>query len=118
MSSEPSGTEFRRFRRPRMPGGASARRLFWVGAAVVLAYLLLFSDFGLFRRWQLAREETATQKGIEELQSEMSELEAERGMLEDDAYLERVAREKHGMVKKDEHVYRLASPDTSGGGGS
>ena len=84
---------------------------------MVLSYLLLFSEFGLFRRWQLAREEATIQNQIEELQQKRSDLEAEQGKLEDDAYLERVAREEHGMVKKDEHVYRLAPPDTSGGGG-
>jgi cell division protein FtsB len=117
MKHDGSGTEFRRFRRPRMPGGVSARRVFWIGAAVVLAYLFIFSEFGLYRRWQLAREEAVIRDGIESLESRKTDLEAERGMLEDDAYLERIAREEHGMVKKDEHVYRLASPDTSGDGG-
>lgn len=112
-----SGTEFRRFHRPRMPGGFSARRIFWLGVGAVLAYLLLLSDFGLLRRWQLAREEVAIQQRIEELEARRAELEAERGRLDDDAYLERLAREEHGMVKKNEHVYRLAVPDSGGGGG-
>jgi cell division protein FtsB len=117
MGSERTGSEFRRFRRPRVPGSAPARRLFWGGLVVLFVYLLVFSDFGLLRRWQLAREEARIEAAILELEARRQALGAEQDLLEDDAYLERIAREEHGMVGQGEHVYHLAPPDTSGGNG-
>jgi len=110
--SEMSGTGFRRFRRPRRPGALPLRRLLLLLLAAVLAYLLLLSDFGLLRRWQLARQAARERARIEVLQARQAELERERERLADPAYLERVAREEHGMVRPGEQVYRVAVPDT------
>jgi len=117
MNSERPNTPFRRFRRPRMPAASTARGVFWLGVAAVLLYLLVLSDFGMLRRWQLAREAEAIEARIEELQAREESLTSEEGRLEDDAYLERIAREQHGMMREGEHVYHLAPPDTTGGGG-
>jgi len=117
MSPDHADSGFRRFRRPRMPGGISVRRVFWLGVGAVLLYLLVLSDFGLLRRWQLEREAAAIEERISDLEARREELQSEGGLLDDDAYLERLAREQHGMVKEGEHVYHLARPDTSGGDG-
>jgi cell division protein FtsB len=116
MPADRPDTPFRRFRRPRMPAGLSARGVFWVGVAAVLLYLLVFSDFGLLQRWQLSREARAIEARIEALEAREEALKEEEGRLEDDAYLERIAREQHGMMREGEHVYHLAAPDTSGKG--
>ena len=105
---------FRRFRRPRMPDRLPARRLVWIVVAAVLFYLLVLSDFGLLRRWRLARETSAFKARLEELDRRQLDLERRRGEIGDDAALERIAREEYGMVRSGEHVYRLASPDTTG----
>jgi cell division protein FtsB len=110
--NEASGTGFRRFRRPRRPGAPPLRRILLVSLAAVLVYLLLLSDFGLLHRWQLAREEARERARIEELEARQAELERERERLADPEYLERVAREEHGMVRPGEQVYRVAVPDT------
>jgi cell division protein FtsB len=117
MPADHAESGFRRFRRPRMPGGFSPRRVFWIGVGAVLLYLLVFSDFGLLRRWQLNREAKAIEQQISDLENRSEDLKAESGLLDDDAYLERLAREQHGMVGEGEHVYHLARPDTSGGDG-
>jgi cell division protein FtsB len=114
---EESGTSFRRFRRPHRPGAPSLRRLVLVSLVVVLAYLLLLSDFGLLHRWQLARQAARERARIEELEARKAELERERERLTDPEYLERVAREEHGMVRPGEQVYRVAVPDTGKNGG-
>ncbi|MFO7768661.1 MAG: septum formation initiator family protein [bacterium] len=119
MSGRTGGGPFRRFRRPRMPGGLSTRRLLWAAAGAVLVYIFLFSDFGLFHRWRLAREAEELQAEIEMLESEQERIASEQERLKEEAELERIAREGHGMVREGEHVYRLALPDTGGtdGGG-
>ena len=120
MSTERGGGPFRRFRRPRMPGGVSTRRLLWIVGGAVLLYVFLLSDFGLLHRWRLAREAGALRAEIESLQAEQVRIAAEKDRLKEDAELERIAREEHGMVREGEHVYRLALPDSGGtdGGGS
>lgn len=105
--------KFRRFKRPRIPGRLPARKLFLIGAASVLFYLLVLSNFGLFRQIKLSRESTESQARFEQLKARKSELEGERGRLNDDATLERIAREEYGMVMAGEHVYRIAGPDSS-----
>ena len=106
--------EFRRFGRPRVPGRLPARRIALIVVGTVLFYLLVLSDFGLLRQWKLSREAAAIEAGIERLEARRVELEAQRGQLDDDATLERIAREKYGMVKTGEHVYRIAGPDSAG----
>lgn len=110
------GGGFRRFRRPRIPGGLPARRILWIGGAAVVFYLFVLSDFGLLQRWRLARESARVEARIEALQQQEKELESQQDVLDEDAALERAAREEHGMVRPGEHVYRLAVPDSTGSG--
>ena len=114
MARKAHNKEFRRFKRPKRPGRLPARRILLIGAASVLFYLLVLSNFGLFRRIKLSREAVEIETRFEQLKARKSELEGERGRLEDDAALERIAREEYGMVKTGEHVYRIAGPDSSG----
>ena len=113
MSRGEGNTSFRRFRRPRMPERLPARRLLWIGVAAVIIYLLVLSDFGILRRWELSREATAIELGVDELEERRRALESRRGELDDDAALERIAREEYGMVREGEHVYRLSVPDST-----
>ncbi len=106
--------KFRRFKRPRIPGRLPTRRIILIGAASVLFYLLVLSNFGLFKQIKLSREAAEIEARIEQLEARKSELERKRGRLDDDAALERIAREEYGMVKTGEHVYRIARPDSSG----
>ena len=51
---------------------------------------------------QIQKETEATQKRVEELQKVQADLEAERKRLYDPKYIEKLAREDHNYVKKDE----------------
>ncbi|MFC1629562.1 septum formation initiator family protein [Gemmatimonadota bacterium] len=106
---------FLRFRRPRMPEKLPARRVVVLVVGGVLFYLLVLSEFGFLHRGGLSRERNAIEVRINEARERKIELESQRGELADDAVLERIAREEHGMVRAGEHVYRLALPDTTGG---
>ena len=50
----------------------------------------------------IQKETEATQKRVEELQKLQADLEAERKRLYDPKYIEKLAREDHNYVKKDE----------------
>ena len=55
-----------------------------------------------YRIYQIQKETEATQKRVEELQKMQADLEAERKRLYDPKYIEKLAREDHNYVKKDE----------------
>jgi len=55
-----------------------------------------------YKIYQIQKETEATQKRVEELQKAQADLEAERKRLYDPKYIEKLAREDHNYVKKDE----------------
>jgi len=55
-----------------------------------------------YRIYQIQKETEATRKRVEELQKVQADLEAERKRLYDPKYIEKIAREDHNYVKKDE----------------
>ena len=55
-----------------------------------------------YRIYQIQKETEATQKRVEELQKAQADLKAERKRLYDPKYIEKIAREDHNYVKKDE----------------
>ncbi len=55
-----------------------------------------------YKIYQIQKEAEATQKRVEELQKVQADLEAERKRLYDLKYIEKLAREDHNYVKKDE----------------
>ena len=55
-----------------------------------------------YKIYQIQKEAEATQKRVEELQKLQADLEAERKRLYDPKYIEKLAREDHNYVKKDE----------------
>ena len=55
-----------------------------------------------YKIYQIQKETEATQKRVEELKKLQADLEAERKRLYDPKYIEKLAREDHNYVKKDE----------------
>ena len=55
-----------------------------------------------YKIYQIQKETEATQKRVEELQKTQADMEAERKRLYDLKYIEKLAREDHNYVKKDE----------------
>lgn len=76
-------------------------------AAVILFYG--FGDYGLMRYFQLKNEYTAVQNELAELEAESAQLQHEEELLKnrDPEYLQKVAREKFGLVKPGEKIYKL-----------
>jgi cell division protein FtsB len=75
---------------------------------VALYYALWGGEYSAFDLARLGREETAQVAKLEELRSEVDSLRSEADALEaDPARLEQVARERFGMVREGETLYRF-----------
>ena len=82
----------------------------WLFALTVITFLIFLPSF---TQMQDVRSKNAEySKKIQELRIKNAQLLEERRRLEDDpAYIEKVAREKMGLVKQGEIVYRLSPND-------
>ncbi len=81
--------------------------------ALIIAIVMLFiSDYGFLHYWRLNGENRELRAKIETLHDKEAELEQLKSRLEhDDAYLEKLAREKYRMAKKNEEVIRVIEQD-------
>jgi cell division protein FtsB len=72
-------------------------------------YFALFGgDYGFFEVRRLERERTAEEARVKSLQTELVQLRSRADSLEhDSATLERVAREKFGLIRSGEKLYRF-----------
>jgi cell division protein FtsB len=85
------------------------RRTWLVGFLLFLTLLLLLStdNRGFIRQIRVNQEKKRLENEIESLQKEIAELEEKTENLKTPEYTEKIAREKYGMAKKDEKVYRV-----------
>ena len=100
----------RKFLRLPPPESRRKHRGLWIGALVVLGYLLwsfIGSDTGVIRTAALKRETEELRRRKVDLTARAEALEARRKEQAQDPLLEeRVAREQFHLVKKGEIVYR------------
>jgi cell division protein FtsL len=75
----------------------------------MLALLLLLSvgKRGCYEQARAHLEKKKIEGEIRELEKDKARAAAEKKKLEDPAEVEKIAREKYGMSKKDEKVYRV-----------
>lgn len=99
------------------------RKLILPLAAGAAAYYALFGgEYSLLELHRVERERAAEAARLEQVQTENRQLEQRADSLENDrATLERLARERYGMVGQDERLYRFVDsastetqPDTTG----
>ena len=89
--------------------------LFLAGLAL-LGYIYLAGDFGFVRIFSLWKEKKELKLEIKKLEVKIIDLEVERKRLRNDLhYIERIAREKYGMAKEGEKIYKFVeeSKDTT-----
>ena len=90
---------------------ASTRRLYVlliVLPFVLTGYLLSSGDNGVTKLWNQAERIEVLRMDIERLKKENVALAEEAGLLTDDPKtIERIARERYGMVKDNESVYMV-----------
>lgn len=80
----------------------------------ILIYVLLFGDYGVWRIRAMQKEIERQQQEIEQLKAEQDSLQQERWrLINDPEYIEKLAREKYGMQKDDEVVYKFPEAEKS-----
>lgn len=80
----------------------STVRLIIAGTAVIAVYFLVAGGVNAIRAHQLRQQESRVQADIEDLQARYTRLQALKDYLNSDEYVESVAREELGLVKKGE----------------
>ena len=84
----------------------------WILATILIAgatYFALFGgDYGYFDVRRLEKEKAAEEQKLKELQAELARLRSRTDSLANDsATLERIAREKYGLIRDGERLYRF-----------
>jgi cell division protein FtsB len=81
------------------------------------AYFALFGgEYSLLEVRRIRAERESERVRLEDVRAEVDRLEARVDSLEhDSATIERIARERWGLIRPGERLYRFAEPDTSSG---
>ncbi len=106
---------FYRKKRKRLEPGVLLRKLLRNRRAMIaliigvpLAGYLVFGNRGIIARARLMQEKTDLEEKIREAEAETKKLQAESKALDGDKKaIEKVAREKYGMVRDGETVYKV-----------
>ena len=90
------------------------RRLLLPATFGVAAYFALFGgERSALEAWRLDQQREREAAELARLQAEVEELRAWADSLESDSVtLERLARERFGMIREGERLYRFAPPST------
>jgi len=96
----------------KRPSGGNNRLpkfiLLGVAAAVLLVYFLS-GPRGTINLYKHSHEKQELLDEIKTLETQKAELDSEKVKLEDDAYIEKIAREEYNMKKKGEKVYKVST---------
>ena len=76
---------------------------------LIFIYVYIIGDYGIFQLISKKSEEKRLKEDIETLTSEKENLKKEKKLVDkgDLNVIEKIAREKYGMVKKGEKVYQI-----------
>jgi cell division protein FtsB len=96
--------------RPRLLVGA----LLLCGAA----YFAVFGgDYDLFDLQHVRQQRAQEDRRVEDVRAEVERLRARRdSLLHDSATIERIARERYGLIRNGERLYRFAAPPEDSAG--
>ena len=99
------------------PAERRSRRTFGVVLAVVLGVALYYALFGgeysVFELRSLSKRVAQEQVRLDSLRLEVDSLEARADSLANDsATIERIARERYGMIRPGERLYRFIEDDS------
>ena len=82
--------------------------LLWLLIGFVLIWFTFLDTYSLWTRYQLIREKQTLIEETENLRKKTDELNKKIDLVHNDPLtLERIARERYGMRKPDENVYRI-----------
>jgi len=83
--------------------------LWKIGIVAVIVGFVLFGNRGIIQRVNLEIEKQQKTEQIKEAEAETELLREKLERVErDDAFIEKIARERYGMIRSGETVYRIA----------
>ena len=85
-----------------------------IGSGAIIAYisLITFGSHGLIQWYELNQERNSLLQQLKKDSIRHERLKQEKiRLLQDDAYIEKVAREKYNLQKDDEKVYQIEKKD-------
>jgi cell division protein FtsB len=97
----------------RMPGnGSRAKKLFLGGVGLAALYFLaLGGNYTFLDLWHLKDQRRTEAAAVDSLRAEVRALQARVDSLQNDsAFLERLARERYGLIRNGERLYRFVGP--------
>ncbi|MGB3091937.1 MAG: septum formation initiator family protein [Candidatus Zixiibacteriota bacterium] len=108
----PRSTFFQRVKERTASRGRTDKRILLLIAFAFVAYRFFAGPYGFVQIHQLWKEKKSLEEESKVLQAELIDMEIEKQRLTDDEfYLEKQARERLGMVKEGEKVYRVIQED-------
>lgn len=82
--------------------------------AAALYYALFGGEYSVFEVRRLGQRVAEEQARLDSLRAEVDSLEARAALLADDsATIERIARERYGMIRPGERLYRFVEEDSA-----
>ncbi len=97
----------------KLPRGKTAKFFLLLGA-VFFSFTFFGGDFGFVRIWNLHQKKNELELESKKLQVQILDLQVEKERLRNDkTYIEKLAREKFGMVKEGEKVYQFVPEEDS-----
>jgi len=93
-------------------------RLIGILLLLWLAWLVFAGDTSLVNLWKLKRENRDLQGQMADLERRLEEIDQAERNLDNPEYLERMVREKYGLVRDGETCYHLVDPPDAAGDGS
>ncbi len=106
---------FSRIKTKSFPRKKTLRRFLLAFLFFFVLYIYFAGDYGFLRLVSLKRQKESVILETKKLQAMNMDMQIENEKLRDDlSYIEKVARERYGMAKKDEVIYKFIQPqDTS-----
>ena len=105
-------TFFQKVKERTASKGRTVKKVLLLLAFAFVAYRFFAGPYGFVQIHSLWKEKTNLEEKAKALQAELIDMEIEKQRLTDDAfYLEKQARERLGMVKEGEKVYRVIQED-------
>lgn len=102
---------FSRIRAKSFPPKKTLRHLLLLFFSFFVLYIYFAGDYGFLRLVSLQKQKESIILETKNLQATNLDLQMEKEKLRDDlSYIEKVARERYGMAKKDEVVYKFIQP--------
>ena len=91
--------------------------LFTTIIVIIVFYAFFSFSKSMYKIWRLSRIQHTEERALKSTIEEKKRLESEIERLKTDSlYIEEIAREEYGMIKKGEEVFQITLPDTASEG--